>query len=74
KNPSYRKAKKKLQKDYLIPWYNPGFFNKHEIFEYLKQNKDANPYLPETEVFTSIDQLKAMLNRWKNIYLKPMNG
>lgn len=74
KNPSYRKAKKKLQRDYLIPWYNPGFFNKHEIFEYLKQNKDAKPYLPETEVFTSIDQLKAMLNRWKNIYLKPMNG
>jgi hypothetical protein len=74
KNPSYQKVKKKLQNDYLIPWYNPGFFNKQEIFEHLKQNKNAKMYLPETEVFTSIEQLKEMLNRWQNIYLKPMNG
>jgi hypothetical protein len=74
KKPSCQQAKNKLQTDYLIPWYNPGFFNKQEIFEQLREHKDARPYLPETEVFTSIEQLKKMLERWQNIYLKPMNG
>ena len=38
RNPKLIKVKERLQKDYLIPWYNPGFFNKLDINERLLQD------------------------------------
>ncbi|MDP4172178.1 MAG: YheC/YheD family protein, partial [Bacillota bacterium] len=34
-NSTLKKVKERLQKDYLIPWYNPGFFNKLDVHEKL---------------------------------------
>ncbi|WP_316571191.1 YheC/YheD family protein [Neobacillus sp. YIM B06451] len=72
--PESKLAKERLQQDYLIPWFNPGFFNKLDIFERLKDSQDAQKYLPETHLFTSIAETRRLLDKHGSIYLKPIHG
>lgn len=74
RNPKLVKVKETLQKDYLIPWYNPGFFSKLDIHERLQQEHSAAIYLPETHPFTSFSMIEDMLSKYGHIYLKPING
>jgi hypothetical protein len=74
KNPSLRNAKDRLQKDYLIPWYNPGFFNKLDIYERLQQENSVEKYLPETHSFSSFSHIEEMLSKYCHVYIKPING
>ncbi|QQZ08324.1 YheC/YheD family protein [Heyndrickxia vini] len=67
-------VKDKLEKEYFIPWYNPGFFNKLDVYERLFNDRKAILYLPETAPFTSFDQIERMLSKYGHIYIKPMNG
>jgi hypothetical protein len=67
-------VKKRLQQDYLIPWYNPGFFSKLDIYERLQQDSSAAKYLPETYPFTSFSMIETMLSNYGHIYIKPNNG
>ncbi|MGP7818979.1 YheC/YheD family endospore coat-associated protein [Niallia sp. 01092] len=67
-------AKNRLQKDYLIPWYNPGFFNKLDIYERLLQENSIADYLPETHLFTSFSTVERMLSSFGHVYIKPKNG
>lgn len=73
-NPKLIKVKSRLQKDYLIPWYNPGFFNKLDIFERLQQDSEAAKLLPETHPFTSFSMIETMLSNYGHVYIKPKNG
>lgn len=72
--PALRIVKERLQKEYLIPWYNPGFFNKLHVHDALSQNEKIKHYLPETKPFTSITTLKTMLEKYRHVYVKPING
>ncbi|SEN11360.1 YheC/D like ATP-grasp [Mesobacillus persicus] len=74
KRAANKHLKERLQSDYLIPWYNPGFFSKMDIFERLQQDDQANDYLPETHSFTSFSIIERMLSDYGHIYLKPENG
>jgi hypothetical protein len=73
-NSILRKVKERLQNDYLIPWYNPGFFNKLDVFNGLVQDRTVREYLPETQAFSSVLQVRELLSRHSHIYLKPING
>jgi YheC/D like ATP-grasp len=68
------RVKQRLQKDYLIPWYNPGFFNKLDIYERLLQDGTVENYLPETHPFTSFSGIESMLAKYGHVYIKPRNG
>ncbi|KYC97140.1 hypothetical protein B4102_0795 [Heyndrickxia sporothermodurans] len=68
------KVKDKLEKENFIPWYNPGFFNKLDVYERLFNDRKALLYLPETAPFISFDQIERMLSKYGHIYIKPMNG
>jgi hypothetical protein len=74
RNPKLVQVKEKLQRDYLIPWYNPGFFSKLDIYERLQQEYSVSIYLPETHPFTSFSLIEDMLSKYGHIYLKPING
>jgi YheC/D like ATP-grasp len=74
RNPKLIKVKERLQKEFLIPWYNPGFFNKLDIYERLQQDSSVTIYLPETHPFTSFSIIETMLSKYGHIYLKPKNG
>ena len=39
-------------KKHRIPFFNPHFFNKWEIYELLSKNDELRPYLPHTELIT----------------------
>ncbi|WP_226676036.1 YheC/YheD family endospore coat-associated protein [Mesobacillus jeotgali] len=66
--------KSRMQTDYLIPWYNPGFFSKLDVFERLQQDERAVEYLPETHQFSSFSVIERMLSNYGNVYVKPANG
>lgn len=68
------KIKDRLQKEYLIPWYNPGFFNKMDVYERLQQDSASSLYLPETHLFTSFSMIEKMLADYGHVYIKPING
>lgn len=69
-----RSLKSRMQTDYLIPWYNPGFFSKLDVFERLQQDERAIEYLPETHQFSSFSVIERMLSNYGNVYVKPANG
>lgn len=68
------KLKEKLQKEYLIPWFNPGFFNKLDVYEKLLNEPEVEHYLPDTEPFTSFSIIERMLADYGDVYIKPVNG
>lgn len=74
RNPLQKSVKEQLQKDYLIPWYNPGFFNKLDIYERLQQESSVTNYLPETHSFSSFSMIERMLSDYGHIFVKPING
>lgn len=74
KNPSLRDVKDRLQGDYLIPWYNQGFFNKLDIYERLQREISVEKYLPETYSFSSFSSIETMLSKYGHVYVKPING
>jgi hypothetical protein len=67
-------VKERMQQEYLIPWYNPGFFNKMDIYEKLYNDYQAYTYLPETTPFTSFSHIEGMLSDYGHVYIKPING
>ncbi|RST75153.1 YheC/YheD family protein [Siminovitchia acidinfaciens] len=72
--PSFREVKDKMENDYLIPWYNPGFFNKLELHERLCNDSRAENYLPETHRFTSFSEIERMVAAYGHVYLKHADG
>ncbi len=74
KKAALRKVKDRLQSEYLIPWYNPGFFNKLDVFEKLESVDAVSSLLPETHPFTSFSMIERMLSLYGHVYVKPMNG
>lgn len=69
-----QEVKARLQQDYLIPWFNPGFFDKWEMHELLKNDDDVRQYLPETYLHPSINEIEQMLETHKHVYFKPAKG
>lgn len=74
KTTEYFRIKDRLQQEYLIPWYNPGFFNKLDIFERLQQDDLASGYLPETYPFSSLSLIERMLADYGQVFVKPIHG
>lgn len=67
-------TRKKMQQDYAIPWFNPGFFNKWDIHQKLIIEENIVPYLPETDNKITIERMEHFLAKYSFIYLKPVNG
>ncbi|AOH53813.1 glutathione synthetase [Peribacillus muralis] len=69
-----KEVKQKFQRDYTIPWFNPGFFNKWDVNERLCADERALPYLPETYPFQSISVIETLLSHYRQVYIKPIHG
>jgi hypothetical protein len=70
----YNEIKQRLQNQYGIPWYNPGFFNKLEVFEKIENDPEAATFLPETHPLQSFSQIETMLSKYNTVFIKPING
>ncbi|MBY0123099.1 YheC/YheD family protein [Bacillus sp. S/N-304-OC-R1] len=69
-----KNIKERLQSEYLIPWYNPGFFNKLDIYDRLIQDDRIAKFLPETLPFLSFSEIERMLSEYGHVYMKPIHG
>ncbi|RBW69351.1 YheC/YheD family protein [Bacillus taeanensis] len=67
-------SKEKLSKEYLIPWFNPNFFDKWNIHTHLEQDQTVKHYLPQTRLAPTLDEIKTMLTEYQQVYVKPANG
>jgi hypothetical protein len=69
-----REVKTRLQRDYLIPWFNPGFFDKWEMHKMLQNNDTVSHYLPETYLNPTVETVEQMLEKYRHVYFKPAKG
>lgn len=56
-----------------IPFFNPSFFNKWTLFQYLI-NSPEKKYLPATLQLDQISSLQKMLQSFPSVMLKPTDG
>jgi hypothetical protein len=57
-----------------ISLFNPSFFNKWTLFEWLNKAKDTKKYIPATRMLTQMRDLEIMLQHYGLLYLKPARG
>jgi hypothetical protein len=72
--PKVKETIRKCLKHPHIQLYNPAFFNKWHLFEWLKKSKATKMYIPMTRKLTKKLKLKSLLKRHKILYLKPVKG
>ncbi|CAG7631166.1 YheC/YheD family protein [Paenibacillus allorhizosphaerae] len=57
-----------------IRFFNPSFFNKWTLYEWLNQSKRTQPYIPVTEQLSNVSALDDLLKAHETVYLKPIRG
>lgn len=67
-------VKHKLRHEYAIPWFNPGFFNKWDLYQHLSKDVRIQSLLPDTILFQRKDDLQRMLEQYDHVYVKWVHG
>ncbi|OXM84401.1 YheC/YheD family protein [Paenibacillus rigui] len=57
-----------------IQFFNPAFFNKWTLFEWLNKSKETQEFIPTTQKLTTSDELEKLLQKHPSLYLKPIRG
>ncbi len=57
-----------------VKLFNPAFFNKWSLFEWLGNSQATKKYIPVTGQLSSYHELDAMLRKHPIVYLKPIKG
>lgn len=57
-----------------IQLFNPHFFNKWRLFDWLKKNSSTKLLVPDTKRLLSSKTLSLMLRQYGSLYLKPESG
>ncbi len=65
---------KSFWRDHKIPYFNESFLNKWEIHQKLLPYDQLAPFLPETILLNSFDDIQTMMSKHSTLYLKPLNG
>ncbi|WP_394175548.1 YheC/YheD family protein [Guptibacillus hwajinpoensis] len=65
---------KTIWREQNIPYFNESFLNKWEVHQKLLPYDEVAPYLPETILLESFDNIQSMMSNYPTVYLKPLNG
>lgn len=57
-----------------VSLFNPYFFNKWQLFEWLKSSKATQPFIPATRRLISVGGLDRLMKKHSYLYLKPVSG
>jgi hypothetical protein len=57
-----------------IQLFNPSFFNKWTLFEWLSKASATKNLTPKTERLASLSNLDSMFEQYPTLYLKPVKG
>ena len=58
-------------KEKKIPFFNPCFINKYELYQLFRNDNILKNYIPETILVTEPENLFGFLMKFRSIYLKP---
>ncbi|NIK76056.1 hypothetical protein FHS15_001163 [Paenibacillus castaneae] len=62
------------QKHPQVKLFNPSFFNKWDLFEWLRRSKSTKSYIPLTRKLVTATGLGRMMRKHPYLYLKPESG
>jgi hypothetical protein len=54
--------------------FNPSFFNKWQLFEWLRKSSRTKPFIPTTRRLVTVSGLGRLMRRHAYLYLKPESG
>lgn len=57
-----------------VHFFNPSFFNKWTLFQWLHKSKSTQPFIPATQRLSSSQKLDKLLQSYPFLYLKPIRG
>lgn len=57
-----------------VKLFNPSFFNKWDLFEWLRLSKSTKPFIPTTRKLMTVTGLSRMMRKHSYLYLKPESG
>ncbi|KIL42526.1 endospore coat-associated protein [Gordoniibacillus kamchatkensis] len=57
-----------------VQLFNPAFFNKWSLFEWLNQTPDTRIYIPKTRQLSDVRQFESFVRSHDIVYLKPARG
>lgn len=57
-----------------IRFFNPSFFSKWSLFEWLRDSRVTRNHIPETIKLSSAAEFARLVRTHKNVYLKPIKG
>ncbi|WP_010272104.1 YheC/YheD family endospore coat-associated protein [Paenibacillus senegalensis] len=72
--PEVQQTIKALMRHSQIRFFNPFFFNKWALFEWLNKAKLTKKYTPATKKLSGPQDLELYLKHFPTIYLKPIRG
>ncbi|MDQ8739189.1 YheC/YheD family protein [Paenibacillus sp. LHD-38] len=72
--PAVKQKINACQKHPRVTLFNPAFFNKWDLFEWLRLSKTTKPYIPTTRKLITITGLGRMMQKHSYLYLKPESG
>jgi glutathione synthase/RimK-type ligase-like ATP-grasp enzyme len=72
--PSVQQFMKEVKSRYNTTIFNEKYLNKTEVFDALKKDPGLVLSLPESHLFRSYQQLKAMSERYQTVFIKPITG
>lgn len=73
RDPAVIQAKKQLA-EHGIPMFNPQFFDKQQIFDWLHSSRQTALHLPYTEALEQEHQIYKLLRHHRLLYVKPVDG
>lgn len=57
-----------------VTLFNPSFFNKWQLFEWLRKSSRTRPFIPTTRRLVNVSGLGRLMQRHSYLYLKPESG
>ncbi|MHA6485236.1 YheC/YheD family endospore coat-associated protein [Paenibacillus sp. strain BS8-2] len=54
--------------------FNPSFFNKWQLFEWLRKSSRTKPFIPTTRRLVTVSGLGRLMRKHDYLYLKPESG
>jgi hypothetical protein len=72
--PAVRQKIKACRKLSRVVLFNPSFFNKWQLFEWLRSSKTTRPFIPATRRLMSVGGLRRLMRKHSYLYLKPESG
>ncbi|EPZ53060.1 YheC/YheD family protein [Alicyclobacillus acidoterrestris] len=69
-----KELREALSKRYGSRIFNDGFFDKWQVYDWLREDRQVRQHLPQTRQHTSMSSAEAFLSSHSVTFLKPLHG